>query len=71
MVDLSFKIVLPILMIGSVTVAAHRLDPAVRAVLCAVPSKVGPISSEGGPILLPAERGNDLAAQLPMQEAAH
>jgi len=43
MVDLFFKIVLPVLMIGIVTVAAHRWGPAVGGVLGAVPSKGGPI----------------------------
>jgi len=42
-VDLFFKIVLPVLMIGIVTVAAHRWGPAVGGVLGAVPSKGGPI----------------------------
>jgi hypothetical protein len=43
MVELFFKIVLPVLMIGIVTVAAHRWGPAVGGVLGAVPSKGGPI----------------------------
>ncbi len=43
MVDLFLKIVLPVLMIGIVTVAAHRWGPAVGGVLGAVPSKGGPI----------------------------
>ncbi len=43
MVDLFFKIVLPVLMIGVVTVASHRWGPAVGGVLGAVPSKGGPI----------------------------
>ncbi len=43
MVDLFFKIVLPVLMIGIVTVASHRWGPAVGGVLGAVPSKGGPI----------------------------
>jgi hypothetical protein len=43
MIDLLFKIVLPVLMIGIVTVAAHRWGPAVGGVLGAVPSKGGPI----------------------------
>jgi len=42
-VDLFFKIVLPVLMIGIVTVASHRWGPAVGGVLGAVPSKGGPI----------------------------
>jgi hypothetical protein len=42
-VDLFFKIVLPVLMIGVVTVASHRWGPAVGGVLGAVPSKGGPI----------------------------
>ena len=43
MVELFFKIVLPVVMIGIVTVAAHRWGPAVGGVLGAVPSKGGPI----------------------------
>jgi hypothetical protein len=43
MIDLFFKIVLPVLMIGIVTVAAHRWGPAVGGVLGAVPAKGGPI----------------------------
>lgn len=43
MIDLFFKIALPVLMIGIVTVAAHRWGPAVGGVLGAVPSKGGPI----------------------------
>ena len=43
MVDLFFKIALPVLMIGVITVAAHRWGPAVGGVLGAVPSKGGPI----------------------------
>jgi hypothetical protein len=43
MIDLFFKIVLPVLMIGIVTVAVHRWGPTVGGVLGAVPSKGGPI----------------------------
>jgi hypothetical protein len=43
MVELFFKIILPVLMIGFITVAAHRWGPAVGGVLGAVPSKGGPI----------------------------
>jgi hypothetical protein len=43
LIDLFFKIVLPVLMIGIVTVAAHRWGPAVGGVLGAVPAKGGPI----------------------------
>jgi hypothetical protein len=43
MIDLFFKIVLPVLMIGIVTVAAHRWGPVAGGVLGAVPSKGGPI----------------------------
>lgn len=43
MIDLFFKIVLPVAMIGVITVAAHRWGPAVGGILGAVPSKGGPI----------------------------
>jgi hypothetical protein len=43
MIDLFFKIVLPVLMIGIITVVAHRWGPAVGGVLGAVPAKGGPI----------------------------
>ena len=43
MIDLFFKIGLPVLMIGIVTLASHRFGPAVGGVLGAVPAKGGPI----------------------------
>ena len=43
MVDLFFKIGLPVLLIGVVTLASHRWGPAVGGVLGAVPAKGGPI----------------------------
>ena len=43
MIDLFFKIVLPVIMIGIVTLASHRYGPAVGGVLGAVPAKGGPI----------------------------
>ena len=43
MIDLFFKIGLPVLMIGIVTLASHRYGPAVGGVLGAVPAKGGPI----------------------------
>jgi len=43
MVDLFFKIGLPVLMIGIVTLASHRYGPAVGGILGAVPAKGGPI----------------------------
>jgi hypothetical protein len=57
MVDLFFKIILPVMMIGIVTVAAHRWGPAVGGVLGAVPSKGGPIL-----IFLAVEQGTAFAA---------
>ena len=43
MVDLFFKIGLPVAMIGIVTLASHRYGPAVGGILGAVPAKGGPI----------------------------
>ena len=43
MIDLFFKIGLPVMMIGIVTLASHRYGPAVGGVLGAVPAKGGPI----------------------------
>jgi hypothetical protein len=43
MIDLFFKIGLPVLMIGIVTLASHRYGPAVGGILGAVPAKGGPI----------------------------
>jgi hypothetical protein len=57
MIDLFFKIILPVLMIGIVTVAAHRWGPAVGGVLGAVPSKGGPIL-----LFLAVEQGTSFAA---------
>jgi hypothetical protein len=57
MLELFFKIVLPVLMIGIVTVAAHRWGPAVGGVLGAVPSKGGPIL-----LFLAVEQGTHFAA---------
>ena len=42
-VDLFFKIGLPVMMIGVVTLASHRYGPAVGGILGAVPAKGGPI----------------------------
>jgi hypothetical protein len=42
-VDLFFKIGLPVIMIGIVTLASHRYGPAVGGILSAVPAKGGPI----------------------------
>jgi hypothetical protein len=43
MIDLLFKIGLPVLMIGIVTLVSHRYGPAVGGILGAVPAKGGPI----------------------------
>jgi hypothetical protein len=43
LIDLFFKIGLPVLMIGIVTLASHRFGPAVGGILGAVPAKGGPI----------------------------
>jgi hypothetical protein len=43
LIDLFFKIGLPVLMIGVVTLASHRFGPAVGGILGAVPAKGGPI----------------------------
>ena len=43
MIDLFFKIGLPVLMIGIVTLVSHRYGPAVGGILGAVPAKGGPI----------------------------
>ncbi len=42
-INLAFKIVLPVALIGIVTLASHRYGPAVGGVLGAVPAKGGPI----------------------------
>ena len=56
-IDLFFKIVLPVLMIGVVTIASHRFGPAVGGVLSAVPAKGGPIV-----LFLAVEQGPSFAA---------
>jgi hypothetical protein len=56
-VDVFFKIVLPVLMIGVVTIASHRYGPAVGGVLSAVPAKGGPIV-----LFLALEQGPAFAA---------
>ncbi len=43
MLDLFFKIGLPVMMIGVVTLVSHRYGPAVGGILGAVPAKGGPI----------------------------
>lgn len=43
MIELFFKIVLPVLMIGVVTLVSHRWGPSVGGILGAVPAKGGPI----------------------------
>lgn len=57
MVDLFSKIVLPVGMIGLITVVAHRWGPAVGGVLGAVPAKGGPIL-----LFLALEQSNQFAA---------
>jgi hypothetical protein len=42
-IDLFFKIGLPVMMIGIVTLVSHRYGPAVGGILGAVPAKGGPI----------------------------
>jgi hypothetical protein len=56
-IDLFFKITLPVLMIGIVTLASHRWGPAVGGVLSAVPAKGGPIL-----VFLAIEQGPAFAA---------
>jgi hypothetical protein len=56
-IDLFFKIALPVLMIGIVTVASQRFGPAVGGVLSAVPAKGGPIL-----LFLALEQGPSFAA---------
>jgi hypothetical protein len=43
MIDLFFKIGLPVMMIGIVTLASHHYGPAIGGILGAVPAKGGPI----------------------------
>jgi hypothetical protein len=57
-IDLFFKITLPVLMIGIVTLASHRWGPAVGGVLSAVPAKGGPIL-----VFLAIEQGPAFAAR--------
>ena len=57
MIDLFFKIGLPVLMIGIVTLASHRYGPSVGGILGAVPAKGGPIL-----LFLALEQGNGFAA---------
>jgi hypothetical protein len=56
-IELFFKIVLPVLMIGIITLAGHRWGPAVGGVLGAVPAKAGPIL-----LFLAIEQGPRFAA---------
>ena len=57
MIDLFFKIGLPVLMIGVVTLVSHRYGPAIGGVLGAVPAKGGPIL-----LFLALEQGTSFAA---------
>jgi hypothetical protein len=57
MVELFLKVVLPVLMIGLVTLASQRFGPAVGGVLSAVPAKGGPIM-----LFLALEQGTGFAA---------
>jgi hypothetical protein len=57
MIGLFFKIVLPVLMIGVVTLVSHRWGPAVGGILGAVPAKGGPIL-----IFLALDQGQSFAA---------
>jgi hypothetical protein len=57
MIELFLKIVLPVLMIGIVTLAGHRWGPAVAGILSAVPAKGGPIL-----IFLAVEQGAQFAS---------
>jgi hypothetical protein len=57
MIELFFKIVLPVLMIGVVTLVSHRWGPAVGGILGAVPAKGGPIL-----IFLALDQGRSFAA---------
>jgi hypothetical protein len=54
LIELFFKIVLPVAMIGIVTLVGHRYGPAMAGVLGAVPAKAGPIllflALEQGPL---------------------
>jgi hypothetical protein len=57
MIDLFFKIGLPVLMIGIVTLVSHRYGPAVGGILGAVPAKGGPIL-----LFLALDQGRSFAA---------
>ena len=57
MIDLFFKIGLPVLMIGIVTLVSHRWGPSVGGILGAVPAKGGPIL-----IFLALDQGTSFAA---------
>ena len=57
MVELFLKIVLPVVMIGVVTLVSHRYGPAVGGILGAVPAKGGPIL-----IFLAFDQGRSFAA---------
>jgi hypothetical protein len=57
MIELFFKIVLPVLMIGIVTLVSHRWGPSVGGILGAVPAKGGPIL-----IFLALDQGTSFAA---------
>ena len=57
MIELFFKIVLPVLMIGIVTLVSHRYGPSVGGILGAVPAKGGPIL-----LFLALDQGRSFAA---------
>ena len=57
MLELFFKIAIPVSMIGVVTLISHRYGPAVAGVLSAVPVKGGPIL-----VFLALEQGPQFAA---------
>ena len=57
MIDLFFKIGLPVLMIGIVTLVSHRYGPSVGGILGAVPAKGGPII-----LFLAIDQGRSFAA---------
>jgi hypothetical protein len=56
-IELFFKIVLPVLMIGIVTLVSHRYGPSVGGILGAVPAKGGPIL-----LFLALDQGRSFAA---------
>jgi len=57
MIELLLKVVLPVVMIGVVTLVSHRYGPSVGGILGAVPAKGGPIL-----IFLALEQGRSFAA---------